>query len=215
MARTNTTLIYSTNGNDSQGWYDRRRAHTISGSVTVNTGTCFASLPIGIPARSRVIWARLTNQTTVPVTGGIGTTTTAPTGYALIGIPTTATASVTAPNQTNSVPATNQGMFVTNGGVIQIATNTTSAQTSMGVPACEGRYGTNAYIFQNTNTVPAYMALVPCFTAATSSFAWQANGTNSSGLATAGSFGTSTTLSTATTYTVIYELFCEEFSITT
>lgn len=216
MARTNTTLIYSTNGSDSLGWYDRRKAHTISCNVTINTGSPFASLPVTVPPRSRVIWARLSNQTTIPVTGGIGTTTTAPGGYALVGWPTTATTPLTAPPSTASVTFANASG--TSGGVIALAVSTTSAATALGAPICErvaGVYGTNAYVFQNTNTTPAYLALVPAFTNSTGSYAYQANGTASTAAGTQGAFGTSTSISTATTYTAQVELFCEEFPVTT
>lgn len=216
MARTNTTIIYSTNGNDSLGWYDRRKAHVFSGNVTINTGAPFATLPVTVPPRSRVIWARLSNQTTVPVTGGIGTTTTAPGGYAIVGWPTTATTPVTAPPSTASVTFANASG--TNGGIIALAISTASAVTANGAPICErvaGVYGTNAYVFQNTNTTPAFLALVPCFTNSTGSYAYQANGTASTAAGTQGAFGTSTTLSTATTYTAQFELYVEEFQIVT
>lgn len=214
MARTNTTVIYSTNGSDSTGWYDRRKAHTLSGNVTINTGVPFATLPVTVPPRSRVIWARLSNQTTIPVTGGIGTTTTAPAGYAIVGWPTTATAPLTAPPSTASVTFANGNS--TNGGMIALAVSTASAQTALGAPICErvsGVYGTNAHVFQNTNTTPAYLALVPCFTNSTGSYAFQANGTASTAAGTQGAFGSSTTLSTATTYTARFELYVEEFPI--
>jgi len=221
MARTNTTVIASTNGLDSKGWLDRRTPHVISGSVVVTHGTCFANLPISIPARTRVIWARLSNQTTVAVTGGVGATAatgtgTAPNAYALVGWPTTNTAPLTAPPTTSSVTFANASG--TNGGIIAMAISTASAATARGVTFCErsvGNYGTNACVFQNTNTTPAYAALVPVLTSSTNSYAYQANGTNSARTSTdlsQGVFGTVTASGVLTSTSGVYfELYCEEF----
>ncbi len=220
MARTNTTIIGGTNGFDSGGWYDRRKAHTLSGSVVITHGTAFATLPVTIPPRARVIWARLSNQTTVPVTGGIGTAagSTIADGYGIIGWPTTGTAQLTSPPSTASVTFANA--TGTNGGIILVQTASASAATARGVPLSEkvaGSYGTNAGIFQNTNTTPAYLALVPVLVSSTNSYAYNAIGTNSARTATntssGGVFGTATVSGVTTnTSSVYFEIYCEEFA---
>lgn len=221
MARTNTTVIASTNGNESKGWYDRRVAKSHSGSIVITHGTCFANTPLAIPPRSRVVWARLSNQTTVAVTGGVGATAatgtgTAPGGYALVAWPTTATASVTAPPTTASVTFANG--TGTNGAILAVMPSTASSQTARGPAFCERQqsiYGTNASIFQNTNTTPAYCALIPMLTSSTNSYAYQANGTNSARTSTdlsQGVFGTGTVSGVLTsTSGVYYELYIESF----
>lgn len=223
MARTNTTIIASTNGSTSLGWYDRNERRVISGSVVITHGTCFATLPVSIPPRARVIWARLSNQTTVAVTGGIGATAatgtgTAPAtnGYAAVAWPTTGTAALTAPPTTASVTFANGSG--TNGAILAVMTSTASAQTARGPAFCErqvGAFGTNACIFQNTNTTPAYVALVPVLTSSTNSYAYQANGTNSARTSTdlsQGVFGTVTASGVLTSTSGVYfELFIEDF----
>ena len=222
MARTNTTFIGSTNGSDSLGWYDRRKAHTLSGSVVITHGTAFATLPVTIPPRSKVIWARLSNQTTVPVTGGIGTAagSTIADGYGVIAWPTTATTQLTSPPSTASVTFANG--TGTNGGILLVQTSTSSAATARGVTLTEkvaGSFGTNACAFANTNTTPAYVALVPVLVSSTNSYAYNAIGTNSARTATntssGGVFGTATVSGVTTnTSSVYFEIYCEEFSET-
>lgn len=210
MARSYTP--FSTTAKISRGFFDGRRVNVLRQNVTFPAaGNCWGSIGAALPVNARVLWSRLVNTTAVGVGGGIGTATTAPGGWALIAVPSSGTASASAPPSTASVvPSTT----VTNGFIINRLNSTASSQTARNIPFSENyqNYLTNQIPCINTYTVPAALFVVPVLTNTVSTtIGFQCVGTTQSvGTVTvAAYFGTST--ADTSTYTGYVELYFEDY----
>lgn len=228
MARSYTP--FSTTAKISRGWFDGRRVNVLRQTVTPTFGQNFVTLGATLPPNARVLWWRLTNQTTVAVsTGtvqGIGTYTgTYVQGYALVAQPTTATQSATAPLSTDSQINNPSFLSATSLMVIGAIQSTASAQTARGTPLVENYQQFRTFNLPCTNyfTVPALLGLTPTIFAATAQAGaiYPAYSTvnygvqyKSAGTVTVGgAFGTitDTNTSTNTVGTISVELFFEDY----
>lgn len=206
MARSYTP--FSTTAKQSRGFFDGRRVNVIRQTVQPTTGSALATLGINLPVNAKILWARITSQTTCAVTGGVNTYTVLG-GIALIAQPTTASQAVTAALSTASqtFPAF---ASATSAMMIAVLPSTASAQTNRSTPLTENykEFATNINVASNAYTVPALLGLVPYLGSGTNSYGIQikTGGTNSGAV-----FGTTTSTDTNTVGSLNVEIYFDDF----
>ena len=148
---------FSTTAKLSRGFFDGRRVNVIRQTVQPTTGSALATLGQSLPANAKILWARISNQTSCAVTGGVNTYTSLG-GIALIAQPTTATAAATAALSTASQTFPSFAS-ATSAMLIQVNPSTASAQTNRGTPLVENykEFATNINVASNAYTVPALL----------------------------------------------------------